>query len=103
YGVEHNPFIQFVAQAKLSWSDYSIQRVGELIPKFTRARTGQRPTYPVPDLSTLQNPKVLTLDVIQELLARRDIIRQELAGAPEEYFFLLGWSAIIERVSGVRK
>jgi len=34
YGVEYNPFVRFVAQAKLSWPDYRLDRIAKLIPGF---------------------------------------------------------------------
>ena len=104
YGIEHNPFICFVTQAKLSWPRYRQDRIEELIPKLVAPRLAEnRVEYQVPELSTIQNPRVFTPSVVQELLAFRDRIQDELSGEPEESFFLLGWAAVIERVSGVRK
>jgi len=104
YGVEHNPFIRFVAQAKLSWPEYRPNRIKKLIPRLLAPRLAERRAeYQVPGLSTIQNPKVFSSSVVQELLAFRDRIRTELRGEPEKDFFLLGWAAIIEQVSGVRK
>jgi DNA modification methylase len=104
YGIEHNPFICFVAQAKLSWSRYRRDRIEELIPKLIAPRLAEnRVEYQVPGLSTVRNPRVFTPSVVQELLAFRDRIQDELSGEPEKSFFLLGWAAVIERVSGVRK
>jgi len=104
YGVEHNPFIRFVAGAKLSWPEYRPSKIKKLIPTLLASRLAERRAeYQVPGLSTIQNPKVFSPSVVQELLAFRDRIRTELRGEPEESFFLLGWAAIIERVSGVRK
>lgn len=104
YGVEHNPFIRFVAQAKLSWPEYRPNRIKKLIPRLLAPSLAERRAeYEVPGLSTIQNPKVFSPSVVRELLAFRYRIRTELRGEPEESFFLLGWAAIIERVSGVRK
>jgi len=104
YGVEHNPFVRFVAQAKLSWPEYRPNRIQKLVPRLLAPRLAERRAeYQVPGLSTIQNPKVFSPSVVQELLAFRDRIHTELRGEPEESFFLLGWAAIIERVSGVRK
>lgn len=104
YGVEHNPFIRFVAQAKLSWPEYRPNKIKKHIHKLlTHRLVERRAKYQVPGLSTIRNPKVFNPSVVQELLAFRDRIRTELRGEPEEDFFLLGWAAIIERVSGVRK
>lgn len=104
YGIEHNPFIRFVAQAKLSWPQYRIPKIEDLIAKLSTAclptRTEQ---YEVPKLSTIQDSRVFRPAVVQELLAFRHRIRDELGGEPEESFFLLGWAAIIEQASGVRK
>ncbi len=104
YGIEHNPFIRFVADAKLSWPQYRIRKIEDLITKLATSRVALGGVqYEVPKLSTIQNPKVFDPAVVQELLAFRDRIRAELSSEPEESFFLLGWAAIIERVSGVRK
>jgi len=104
YGVEHNPFIRFVAQAKLSWLEYRPNNIKKLIPRLLAPRLAERRVeYQVPGLSTIRNPKVFSPLVVQELLAFRNRIRTELRGEPEEDFFLVGWAAIIERVSGVRK
>lgn len=104
YGVEYNPFIHFVAETKLCWPEYRPNRIEELVPRLLAHRlTEHRAEYQVPGLSTIQNPKAFSPSAVQELLAFRDRIRTELRGEPEESFFLLGWAAIIERVSGVRK
>ncbi len=104
YGVEHNPFVRFVAQAKLSWPQFRSDRIREMIPRLLTHRLAEvRTEYQVPGLSTIKNPRVFSPSVVQDLLISRDRIHSELRGEAEERFFLLGWAAIIERVSGVRK
>jgi len=104
YGIEHNPFIRFVARAKLSWPEYRPQRIKDLITKLTSpSGSTEAAEHEVPELSTIHNPKVFDTATVQELLALRDRIRDELTNQPEEGFFLLGWAAAIEQASGVRK
>jgi hypothetical protein len=104
FGLEHNPFARFVTRAKLSWAEYCPKRIAELLPKLlTHQGRQQRSEYEVPTLSTIQNPKVFSPLVLQDLLHFRHRILEELEGTPEKDFFLLGWASVIERVSGVRK
>jgi DNA modification methylase len=104
YGIEYNPFVRFVAQAKLSWPDYRLDRIAKLTPRILAPRLSEpHAVYEVPGLSTIQNPEVFPSTVLQELLDYRNRLRAELDGDPEEKFFLLGWASAIERVSGVRR
>jgi hypothetical protein len=103
-GVERNPFIRFVAEAKLNWPLYDVARITKLLPKLLKPlgekETGQSE---IPQLSTIQNRAVFSQDTLEQLLGYRDRIRLCCKDTPEQDFFLLGWSAIIEKVSGVRR
>ncbi len=103
-GVERNPFIRFVAQAKLNWFAYDVDRITQLLPVLLRPlaakEIGQSDT---PGLSTIQNPSVFAQGTLEQLLGYRDRIRMQCEDTLEKDFFLLGWSAIIEKVSGVRR
>ncbi|MGA7733464.1 MAG: hypothetical protein WCD37_19550 [Chloroflexia bacterium] len=102
YGVEHNPFVRFVADAKLSWLRYSPTKIERLLPCIFDSEPKDT-KYPVPELSTIRNPSVFSPEVLQELLSFRTRISQYARGTSEEKFLLLGWASVIERVSGVRK
>ena len=103
-GVERNPFIKFVAKTKLNWFLYDIDRIKQLLPRLLRPldrkETGRSH---LPELSTIQNPSVFSRDTLEQLLGYRDRIRLQCEDTPEKDFFLLGWSAVIEKVSGVRR
>lgn len=103
-GVERNPFVAFVARAKLNWQLYSEPRILELIPRLVsriRKRGGVR--FEIADLSTLKNEKIFNRRRLQDLLFARNVINEELHSLPELAFFQLGWASIIEAVSNVRK
>lgn len=103
-GVERNPLISFVARTKLNWHAYDIERIKCLLPPLLSPLKGQEVGLSeVPALSTIRNPLVFSEKTLQELLGYRDRIRRLCQGTPEMDFFLLGWAAIIERVSGVRR
>jgi hypothetical protein len=103
-GIEYNPFIQSVAQSKLLWPKYRPSRIEELIPKLlSPLETKTLNKYELPTLSTIKNPDVFKPKVVKQLMAYRNRIVTELSSKPEKFFFLLGWAAIIEQVSGLRK
>jgi hypothetical protein len=103
-GVERNPFIKFVAHAKLNWFSYNVERIKSLLPKLLlplgHSEIGQSE---VPGLTTIRNPAVFSRATVEQLIGYRDRIQRELKGTAERDFFLLGWSATIEKVSGVRR
>jgi hypothetical protein len=104
YGIEHNPFIRNVARAKLSWPEYRPHRIKKLITKLgSPCSVSEARQFQVPELSTINNPRVFDRAMLKQLLALRERIRDELGDQPEEAFFVLGWAAAIEQASGVRK
>jgi DNA modification methylase len=103
-GLEHNPLIQFVADAKLSWTYYDTAKIKKLIPELiSKPDITSVDEESVPVLSTIRNPRVFKPHVIRELIAYRDQIINRLSNDDEAKFFLLGWIAILEKMSGVRK
>lgn len=103
-GIERNPFVAFVARAKLSWPTYDIGKIERLIPKIVAAvqkRSGTR--LDLVDLSTIQDQKIFNRRKLQDLLFARKVINRFFNDSPEREFFLLGWASIIENVSNVRK
>jgi len=103
-GVERNPFIHFAAQAKLKWPCYRVSTIRELKEEllYSLGNFSNR-YYPVPALSTIQNHEVFAANTVQDLLAYRQRIEDACEDRVERDFFMLGWAAIIEKVSGVRK
>jgi len=101
-GVERNPFLSFVANAKLNWHRYDPDRLRILID---RVLSGGPDKYedPLPEYSTLRNRKVYHPLRLRNLLGYREKIRRIAEGTPEQKFLLLGFAAILEGVSGVRK
>jgi len=103
-GVERNPFIHFVAQAKLKWPYYNVSTIRELKEELLCSLGNfNNRDYPVPALSTIQNHEVFAANIVQDLLAYRQRIEAVCGDWIERDFFMLGWAAIIEKVSGVRK
>lgn len=104
FGVEVNPFIHFVAKAKLAWPQYDPGRIQALQEKILRL-----PFRPedfdgdLPELSTLRNPRVFPEERMRQLLAARERIREETDDLVERDFFLLGFASILEGLSGTRK
>jgi len=101
-GVERNPFLSFVADAKLDWHRYDPPRVRALMAQIL---SGGPDKYedPLPDYSTLRNRRVYHPLRLRNLLGYREKIRRIAEGTPEQKFLLLGFAAILEGVSGVRK
>ncbi len=103
-GVERNPFIAFVAQSKLNWPLYNKTRIEQALPKIiSRIRNDARPAEHLPALTTIQNQRVFARKKLYDLLFAKQLIEEEAGGTTEQDFFLLGWAAIIETVSNVRK
>ncbi len=104
WGVERNPFISFVAQTKLNWHVYRIDQLQSFITMLVRPLgDNDRGLLEKPELTTIKNPSVFSDSTLSDLLGYRARIERQCDGMPERDFFLLGWSSIIERVSGVRR
>lgn len=104
WGVEQNPFIRFVANTKLNWFAYDVERIAGLLPKLAAPlSTRESAQLEIPVLSTIRNPKVFSETTCRQLIGYRRRIERYCADSVERDFFVLGWSAIIERVSGVRR
>jgi hypothetical protein len=104
-GVECNPFLEFVARTKLTWPSLDVGRLAQLeeyvlnpplsISEFQGS---------IPALTTINNPRVFSYGRLRHLLALRERIRTCPSAFPEEQaFLLLGYAAVIEQLSGVRK
>ena len=101
-GIERNPFLSFVANAKLDWHRYDPERLRVLM---RRVFSGGPDRYerPLPEYSTLRNRRVYHPLRLRNLLGYREKIKRIAVEAPEQKFLLLGLASILEGVSGVRK
>lgn len=87
-GVERNPAIGFIANAKLRWEDYRPTSVSALLSKLKKAYRRRKADYPIPDLSTLttthkSGKRAFEPAALQQLLFYREWIEQNCAGQPE--------------------
>jgi len=104
-GVERNPFLEFVARTKLLWPLLDLNRLIQLEeqildpPLSTSEFQGD-----IPALTTIHNSMVFSNRRLRHLLALRERIKNRADVCPQERdFLLLGYAAILERLSGVRK
>jgi len=107
-GVERNPAILSIARAKISWTQYKIERIEELLKRLRddRGRCGRY--YAVPALSTFtetrsSGKRAFAPASLQDLLYYRAWIDAACAHTIEHRFFMLAWLAIIEKASNTRK
>jgi len=104
-GIEINPFVSWAAQSKLNWWRYDPNKISQQIPtliKSIKQPFTSRHILPVPELTTLSKPEYFDTNRLQELLYAKCIILESIP-LPERDFFLLGWSAILETASNLRK
>ena len=104
-GIECNPFLEFVARTKLAWPLFNVDRLFHLEsqilepPFSTNEFQGE-----IPELTTINNPRVFASRRLHHLLALRERIGSNAnARSYERDFLLLGYAAVLERLSGVRK
>ncbi len=102
-GIEINPFIAWVAETKLNWYLYDIKKIKTIIPDLIKLIKSRRKLNDaIPSLSTINNPNYFERDRLENLILARDMIKTNVS-CPEQNFFLLGWSGIIETSSNLRK
>lgn len=102
-GVEINPFIQFVADTKLSWYKCNPQTIEQLTEKVSKPITlSERRRVQIPELATIQNPRTFKNGSLEELLALKKRI-DKLGDSVEKKALRLAWASTIEKVSSVRK
>lgn len=100
-GIERNPFIHFVAKTKLNWYKYDTEKLKQMVHFLSRDSLALESSMEIPELSTLKRKGVYTPAVLNKLLNyRKKILTLTL---PERELILLGFAAILEAVSGVRK
>jgi DNA modification methylase len=99
-GIERNPFVAFVAETKLMWSQIDateMERVGHLV--LERA-CSLNPA--IPRLTSLTSGRCMSRHVAQRLLAIRDVVKELPPGALRAAL-MLGLASAIEPLSRVRK
>lgn len=107
-GVERNPAIFFIANAKLNWHKYRTRIIKALLEKLKLPHRGRRHHYSVPQLSTFSvvrpnGKRAFYEKQLQDLLFYREWITSTCFGEPEFDFFMLAWTAIVGRASNTRK
>ncbi len=106
-GIERNPAIFSIARAKLNWHEYRPGVIHRLLEKLKAPKRGRRSLIPIPELSTLRRCKNGKLafepGVVHALMFYREWIKENCDRRPELDFFMLAWTAVIERASNTRK
>jgi len=107
-GVERNPAIRSIAQAKLGWPTYCTAKIQDHITTLNVEPAHGSTVYPVPTLSTFStvhgNGKTaFDPGALQDLLHYRRWIDRHCGQGPEHHFWVLAWAAIIEEASNTRK
>lgn len=101
-GVERNPFLHFVSDTKTSWYRYAPQNVKRVSDHLLNGGT-QHYEGSWPSLSTLHNEEVYEPSALRRLMEFRKAINDEVNDIEVMKPLLLGYAAILESVSGVRK
>jgi DNA modification methylase len=99
-GFECNPFLKFVANTKLNWHFYDINRIKAITEYLL---DGTCLTYPnqVPILSTLHRSDVYKPETLNQILGYKNAIIS--LGGEERDPLLLGFANTLEELSGIRK
>jgi hypothetical protein len=102
-GVEYSPFAQFVGQTKLS----SFGLDDAILTAHAKRLAGSelsRQNPNIPQLAAFRNPEIFDPKVIHDLVAIRDLIRDDTAlSDAERAFFLLGIAGVTEDLSCAMK
>jgi DNA modification methylase len=99
-GIERNPFIAFVAKAKVNWpiiDTENFRGLADLVVDESEPWRG-----PLPSNSSISTARCITSHVARRLLAIRDRIRSSGEG-PTNDALLLGLASAIEPLSRTRK
>jgi hypothetical protein len=99
-GMEYNPFIRFVARAKLNWhlvDPSKLVALGAAVASVPPARTEE-----LPELSGFQTGRCMTTYIARRLIGIRNAIRADGDSATHRAL-LLGLAAAIEPLSHTRK
>jgi hypothetical protein len=100
--LEYSPLAHFVGKTKLKWPSLNPTRLEFLIAAALDYPASGR--ISVPELASLANAEIFSRQRLHALLRARNHVRT-LDGATEDErdFFLLGWAAVIEDLSGAMK
>jgi SAM-dependent methyltransferase len=101
-GVEVNPYMHFVTSTKLDWRRYDpvfMLRAADISTNGLRLKVAPV----IPDLSTLNDPRLVRPAALKRLLELRDKLKVVAKGRAELRPLLLGVASAAERVFNVRK
>lgn len=98
-GIECNPFVAFVAQAKLAWSEIEPE---ELLRLGARCMRSARPAGNLPVLSSIRTGRCITTHMARWVVSLRDEIFEKATGAHQQAL-LLGLAGAVEPLSKTRK
>ncbi len=107
-GIERNPAIHAIAQAKTRWPLYSVDRIAATLACLRADKGRQDHVYAVPSLSTFSETRrgekrAFAPTVLQDLLYYQQWIAGACGETAESAFFMAAWTAIIEKASNTRK
>jgi hypothetical protein len=99
-GIERNPFVAFVARAKLGWPGVNareLERIGIAV-----LASGDEMSHVLPELSSIRTGRCISRHIAQRLLSIRNAILEFPESATRDAL-LVGLAASIEPLSRVRK
>lgn len=99
-GIEHNPFIRFVAAGKLEWHAIDPKRMIDLGEKFLSAPLSSISELPL--LSSVTTGRCISTHIARRIVGLRNAIVRN-GNSPEHRALLLGLASAIETVSKTRK
>jgi hypothetical protein len=102
-GIEHNPFLAFVANTKTNWGELNPSTMGELYRKLISEVTNQ--ASEVPFLTTFRRQDIFPSPVLKDLLSMRHVIwhQSEIGKSKTVDAAWLCLASVIERVANFRK
>lgn len=99
-GIEHNPFIRFIAQAKLDWHKADAKNILKLAKRIVDAPIAQ--TSALPNLSGLTSGRCMSTHIGRRLVGIREAIRND-GDSINHRLLLVGLASAIEPLSRTRK
>lgn len=99
-GIERNPFIHFMASAKVSWplmNSREIVAIGKSVLESSVFHNAA-----IPELSSLTTGRCMSRHTARRLVAVRDAIRAE-GDSPNNDALMLGLGCVVEQLSKTRK
>jgi hypothetical protein len=99
-GIEHNPFIRFVAEAKVTWHLVDPKRLLELGEDVVDAPPSS--IAQLPELSSITSGRCISTHVARRIVGIREAIAKD-GDSPMHNLLLLGLASATERLSKTRK